>query len=392
MSALESLLASLDRHGVRWTLLRPRETVGLGEGDVDLLVEPGSVARVRAILVEQGFVLLPMPGEDVHAVFYDEHAGRFEWIHLQASLRLAGAVLPAAAVLEGAGMQAPDDWLLWILLLRALVDKGHLPERHRPHVQALAQRWRGGPREMVELARRHGLEPRAVVGAAAAGDWRQLLGQRVKPAPAAPAWAAWPARALRAAINGRGPGLTVAVIGPDGAGKTTLVEGLAESIPMPTRILYMGLTGGRLPRADALRVPGLVLLARLTLLWARYAVAAYHRSRGRIVLFNRYTLNGAVPSGVPRSRTGRKSRRFQRRAIPSPDVVLLLDASGETMHARKGEYTPQELEIWRGAYRRLAPTITAFEIIDAERPAAEVLDVARAHIWRHFAQRHGGHP
>ncbi|HEX5579064.1 MAG TPA: hypothetical protein VFY43_05290, partial [Candidatus Limnocylindria bacterium] len=33
---------------------------------------------------------------------------------------------------------------------------------------------------------------------------------------------------------------TVAIIGPDGAGKTTIARRLEESLPMPTRYLYMG--------------------------------------------------------------------------------------------------------------------------------------------------------
>jgi thymidylate kinase len=189
----------------------------------------------------------------------------------------------------------------------------------------------------------------------------------------------------------RGPsGLSVAIVGPDGAGKTTLVSGLQDTMPLPVTVQYMGLTGGRMPRADALRVPGLVLAARLAILWARYGSAMLDRRRGRLVLFDRYTLDGAVPPGVRIGRLGRLSRYVQRRACPMPDLVLFLDASGSTMHARKGEYDPATLESWRAAYGRLRGSVEALEAIDAERSVEEVRRDAAARIWRRYRERRLG--
>jgi thymidylate kinase len=182
-------------------------------------------------------------------------------------------------------------------------------------------------------------------------------------------------------------GIAVGVIGPDGAGKTTLVNGLRDALPFPTRILYMGLTGGRLPRADALRVPGVVLAARLAILWLRWAVGLYHRARGRVVLFDRYTFDGTVPSGRRQRMLARASRRLQARACPQPDLVLLLDASGDTMHARKGEYEPERLEEWRAAYGRLGGRLARLEVLDAEQPVDAVRRDALAAIWRCYAER-----
>jgi thymidylate kinase len=182
-------------------------------------------------------------------------------------------------------------------------------------------------------------------------------------------------------------GIAVAVIGPDGAGKTTLVNGLRETLPFETRILYMGLTGGRLPRADALRVPGVVLAARLAILWLRWGAGLYHRTRGRLVVFDRYVLDGTVPSGARLTPLARVSRRLQASACPRPDVVLLLDASGATLHARSGEYDADRLESWRVAYRRLEGRIDGLHVLDAERPADAVRRDALAIVWRCYAER-----
>ena len=395
--ALSRVLEAVERQGVRFCLLRPRATLESAVGDVDVLVDPAAREAVRRVLSDGGFLPMPMPGPDLHATAYDPEAGRFVWVHVQSALRIAGATVPAEAVLgeadDGAPRQPGDAWLLWILLLRALVDKGELPERHRPHVRELARRWTGGPALLESLARRHGLEPADVVAAARAADWQRLLDASV-PRRGAPR--GWRSRLgiARARISSPRirPGLGVAVLGPDGAGKTTLVQGLRRSLPLPTRVIYMGLTGGRLPRADALRVPGLVLAARIAILWTRYAWSAYHRASGRIVLFERYTLDGAVPSGRPLGWAGRLSRRVQRRVCPMPDLVLLLDAPGTTLHARSGEYGPEVLETWRSAYRKLEGRVPALEVIDAEQPLDQVRREAEARIWRRYAERLGSSP
>lgn len=389
-AALTALFGALDDAGIEWTLLRPRASLAEPAGDVDVLVAPGDVAQVRDIGGAQGFLAVPVPGPDLHLARHD--GGRFTWVHVQDALRIAGGTMPAAAVLAGAvredGVPEPaGDVLLWILLLRALVDKGTLPERHRAAVERLAGGWGGGPPALLALARRHGIAPDAAVAAAAAGDWPGLLALAVhRPAPPRrlPARLAAIAADLR---RGRDAwGITVAVLGPDGAGKTTLVDGLAASLPLPTRIQYMGLTGGNLPRADRLRVPGLVFAARVALLWSRWLRGAFFRARGRIVLFDRYVLDGAVPSGMRLTPAGRLSRRAQRWAVPAPDLALVLDASGATMHARKGEYDPAVLERWRAAYARLRARGGRLVVLDAEQPADRVRAAAEAAIWRRYAE------
>lgn len=392
--ALTELFEALNAGDVRWSLLRPRETLALAQGDIDVLVAPPSMQRLRQLLAARAFVEIPRPGRDVHAVRYDGASGRFLWIHAQPALEIAGSVLSAddvlADVAAGDVPQPGDDWLLWILLLRALVDKGELAERHRPHVATLAARWTRGPAALESLARHHGLQPPEIVALAAAERWDALLARSVftqAPPVTGPARLIGVLKGVRSARGRIGRrGLSVAVLGPDGAGKTTLIEGLSHSLPVPTRIQYMGLTGGLLPKADALRVPGLIFAARAAIIWQRYLRGRLYRARGRFVLFDRYTLDGAVPSGMPLSLAGRLSRRIQRRLCPLPDLVIVLDASGATLHRRSGEYDPQLLETWRAAYGRLRGSVAALEVIDAEQPAEAVRRQAEARIWQRYGE------
>lgn len=393
-AALQELFASWSETDLDWCLLRPAATLGHREGDIDLLVDPSQLAQARELAGHHGFAALPVD-RDLHAARYDEQTDRFLWLHVQDRLRLGGGEIPAVAVLETVERSAPvsssglpqprNDWLLWIVLLHDVIDKGRVPERHRSWLAALAHA--GGhecPSPLEAIAFAHDLDLVRLLALLRAGRW-DALGMAVpRPARTRATRAVGPR--LREIWAWRGP--AVAIMGPDGAGKTTLVEGLRATLPFPTRVIYMGLTGGRLPHADALRFPGLVLATRLALLWARYGLGLYHRARGRIVLFDRYTLDGWVPSGRTLGRLARLSRRLQARAVPAPDLVLLLDAPGAVMYSRKGEYDAEQLERWREAYARLV-AVAPVAVIDARQPPDAVRRRAAARIWTCYAARWG---
>jgi thymidylate kinase len=389
---LQKLVGALEDSGMRWCLLRPPAMLTLAVGDIDLLVEPASLDRIRALLVAERFTLLPLGGRDLHAADYDRASDRFLWLHIQTEYRVAREAVAARTVLDTVRRdplpRPADELLFWIVLLHDILDKREIPDRHRPELARLAETDSGAAAPLRAIAARHGLDPAASARWAREGRWDVLVHTATSHSHPTPSMlgriGAVPDRVAR--LRPR-RGLSVAIVGPDGAGKTTLVSGLQASLPVPTRVLYMGLTGGRLPRADALRVPGLVLAARLVLLWLRYGLGFYHRARGRIVLFDRYTLDGKVPSGAPLGPLARLSRRVQAGAVPTPDLVLRLDASGEAMHSRKGEYDAGRLESWRAAYRKLDASVRGVQRLDAEQTPDAVRRAALALIWTGYAER-----
>jgi thymidylate kinase len=393
---LNTLFRSFDAAGVRWCLLRPAASLSRTDGDIDILIEPETRDVVARIVVDQRFVILPMRESDLHALDYDLDSDRFMWLHIQTVASFGGEAVPARLILDEVVRdplpRPTNSSLAWIVLLHGLIDKGELRAPAREALNELAadahQTFGDGDadaksRPWRDVARRHGLDPDRVAALALAGDWNGL--EAIAPVPVK--------RPVPLTTRARDlwtwRGVSVAVIGPDGAGKTTLVNGLCPSLPFPTRVIYMGLTGGRMPYADALRVPGLVFSARLGLLAARYGLSMYHRARGRIVLFDRYPLDAAVPSGYDLRPLARVSRRVQGAACPRPTVVLLLDAPGSMLQARSGEYDAVTLESWRRAYLRLRRPVKMLEVIDAQQSPDRVRQQALAIIWDQYAARWG---
>ncbi len=95
--------------------------------------------------------------------------------------------------------------------------------------------------------------------------WRRR--QSVGASPLALHWGLRKIRHLRTTWRRRG--LSVALLGPDGAGKSSLATQLQSSFIFPVRCVYMGLTGGRLPQVARLRVLALVTPGRLLVFWCR---------------------------------------------------------------------------------------------------------------------------
>src|SRR3954452_3984136 len=182
--------------------------------------------------------------------------------------------------------------------------------------------------------------------------------------------------------------LSVALIGPDGAGKTSITRRVAELLPVPSRTIYMGVNlessslmlpttrliltakrarGGRPdltvsaagaraegPRPVGKRVArsvksGVRMTNWIAEEWFRQAVAAYARRRGEVVIFDRhffcdYYAYDVVPRHGPRPLSARVHGILLARAYPKPDLVIYLDAPAEVLHARKQEGTLAFLE------------------------------------------------
>jgi thymidylate kinase len=207
---------------------------------------------------------------------------------------------------------------------------------------------------------------------------------------------------------------SIALIGPDGAGKTTLTRMLVKSGILPFRYLYMGVDldasnialptsrlfqrwkvreqreGSAQRTGDTRRVRfrsrarGIIrLLALLAEEWFRQCVSWYYQLRGFTVLYDRHFVFDFAPElagTAPESLDKRLHRWFLRYLYPRPGLVLFLDAPGELLFARKGDSNPQELERRRQVLLRLGTKMPRFRRVDATRPLAEVYAEVAEHV------------
>jgi thymidylate kinase len=209
------------------------------------------------------------------------------------------------------------------------------------------------------------------------------------------------------------PRLSVALVGPDGAGKSTISARLRQAaLPAPVTTIYMGVnleaSSVMLPTTRLLlavkrargRRPDLVasslrhiepdddqtapsgrgfplrsgarMAVWMTEEWFRQLLALGQGLRGRIVVFDRHFFLDYYHADVDSAGRRGPARRLHgwmlRRMYPRPDLVIMLDAPAEVLHARKPEATVAWLERRRQQYLELAPLVPQFVVVDVDRP------------------------
>jgi thymidylate kinase len=212
---------------------------------------------------------------------------------------------------------------------------------------------------------------------------------------------------------------SIALIGPDGSGKTTVTRMLEASGILPFKYLYMGIevtkSNVALPTSRLIarlvarsRKPGetggappteqppngrrglggrLWAYGRLTdrLLdeWFRQLVSWSYELRGHVVLYDRHFVFDFAPE-VTAHADEPLDKRIHRwclaRFYPRPDLVIFLDAPAAVLLARKGESTLAELERRRHAFLSVGARTKAFVRVDATRPLPDVYAEVVQHV------------
>ncbi|MGH2698551.1 MAG: dTMP kinase [Actinomycetota bacterium] len=222
---------------------------------------------------------------------------------------------------------------------------------------------------------------------------------------------------VRRAERPRAGTFTVALIGPDGAGKTTISRELPSSLPFRTHSVYMGVNldaskvmlpttrlilalkrlsgrgqdmvasvdphqmpnpGGGITRRIAKSIKsGLRMANWVGEEWFRQAIAWRHQLKGRVVVFDRhffcdyYAYDVAQAYGR-RPLANRIHGLLLSRAYPKPDLVIYLDAPVEILFDRKRETTREFLERRRQEYLQMRDLFPHFALVDATQPKDKV--------------------
>lgn len=402
-AALARVLDRLAADGLAVAVLRDPARDGRGVLEADLLVDPAERAEVEAALVTDGFRRRPGWGRDPHRFFLRPlvEGAATDWLKLDLvtdlcfgprhewPTRLGPACLRDRRTVPAHRLDPADE--LVAHLLHALLDRGGIRPRDAASLARTAAAVDGGGRLALALTE-PGLGPASFPGLVAAardGRWdavrsagpalrRRVTRRHPLRGRARRATSLVLRRATRVLRPLAGPGRVVALVGPDGTGKSTLVDGLLGSVGVPARALYGGTyrsgTGNRWPGLATARVGARLLAVRAAIGW--------HRRMGRLVILDRHPEQARPIPGDDLPLRTRARRTTLAATVPCPDLLLVLDAPGEVLHARRPEHDLAHLERERARHRALrmaAPT----HVVDATAAPEAVRARAVDLIWRH---------
>ncbi len=438
---LRLLFRLLDQHDVHYCVLHTYE--GLPDelpSDLDLAVHPRDVAKLPFVfraLANQGYQPVQCLNYAVNGYCFD--FGWFEGpafecvsVDLTYEYRRGGLILASGEDLVARRerrnlLWTPDPATEFAYLLAKKTFKGFVPARQEQRLKRLVQVL-GRPEAERVAAHLFGEKWKGqVVESCASGCAGNLLGRLKKRL----CWtvitrdALNPIRylladALRLTRRWFQPtGLFVVVLGPNGVGKSTLIEHLTQVLMPPFRhqrvfhvrpmLLwrrkYSGPINephGKPPRSVWPSVAK--LFALLPDYWLGYCLVIKPLlARGGMVVFDRYFHDLLVDPLRYRDSAPTWLPKFLCRLVTPPELLfLILDAADEVILSRKQEVPPKELRRQRAAYVRLSDNLPNALLINNcfgfNRTVSNASRAVVEHLARRFQRRHAswlaakGHP
>lgn len=298
------------------------------------------------------------------------------------------------------------------------IAKGRLDEEQGRQLSALYQQDPIGCQEQVSRFWSDG-STTLIVAAANSGNWGPVshvidqLGTELRrraalrhPLRALTGKLSWLARSAKKVWRADA-GFHVVFLGPDGAGKSSVVQGVKSKL------------GSIFPRTQSYRFPPSLLsramrrpepppekrphgspprsflhsVIRAVCYWFPYYVPGYPATvrldlaRGTLVLHDRHLIDALVDPMRYRYGGPEWLLRLICRLAPKPDMVVLLDAPAEVLHSRKQEVPLEETARQRDAYRALVGSLKNGYVADASRPREAVAGNVCDNLLRHLSTR-----
>jgi len=402
---LRTLFLLLDEYGVRYCVLHSWESLPFELlSDLDLAVHPEDRVKLPAVfrrLQESGYLLIQCLNYSVNAYYFV-----FCWFE-DLSLRS----VPLDFIFEhwrsGLSVLSVQD----IIDHRERYGEMWIPSRPHQFAYLLAKKtWKGKAspeqvqqlKHLVEILGR--AESEAIAGEIFLDRWNQeivaacLKGslskrlERVRSLPWMTAVIRHPLQLIRHAWQqGRRlikrwlypTGILVAVLGPDGSGKDTVIAGMSHALRRGFRSVafYHWRPNVLFPRKPAPPVTdphakpprgkfisSLYLAGFVLDYWIAYALRIRHRlTRSTLVIFDRYFYDIIVDPKRARFGGPVWLAELLARLVPRPDLTLVLDADERVMYARKGELSVAELRRQRQAYRELSVGIGSRKTVQTDQ-------------------------
>lgn len=198
-------------------------------------------------------------------------------------------------------------------------------------------------------------------------------------------------------------GLVVGVLGPDGSGKTTMLEQVKDDIfPAFRRInqyhlFPMGKQGVEANEVvtdpHSLKTRGF-FLSFLKLLyfvwlynWGYIRIVLPQKMRSTLVFFDRYYQDVLIDPDRYRNGTPVWVAKMIGRLIPSPDLWIVLDAPTEIIQQRKQEVSREETACQRKKYLAFAQNTKNCLLVDTNRDVKVISTDVCTFICNHLHER-----
>jgi len=482
-SQLSNLFSALQAiQYVHWKSNQHLSDALQGKTDLDLLIAQGDAQRFRQLILQHGFKSVISPPRSQFPAMedylgFDPQTGKLFHLHVHYQLVLGeqyvknyrlpleDKLLSSASLRKPEGIMVPaPEWELVMLLTRALLKtrdrdlilallgRPIIPKNIQDELTYLADQI-AEPALQAALSESEGVIPREpVLAFLRAWQADRLSSLRVlrlrhqtrrslAPYQRHPRWKArllyfyrlwqttWPLFVPWVSLSRKrmpADGTTVAIVGADGAGKTSLVAELKNwlSWKLEVKSYYLGSQKPTL-RSRILGLPVLLVgffhrriclklmseekgINKLVAFfyhqlqafhfvslghdrYRRYLSACRAAKRGSIVLFDRYPLkelDSAMDKPYIKPDWGglcpafsRVERRYYA-AIKRPDHVIALHVSDEVALARKPEHKPAMVQAKTAAMAKLREqSDPVFTHLNADRPAEQVALQAKRVIW-----------
>ncbi len=418
--------------GIAFVVLRNHERLPEEvDNDLDLLVPRGQLRMAEEILVraarDAGYLLHNRAEFGPLCLFFHDPA-TLDQIQVDLFTSVAFRLLhllPAREVLDrrkvGPLFAIPDPVDEAIInLLTRLLYHGRVKEAYKAGVVRVFS-------ESPEMTLRRlsesffSAEATLIVQAVRAGDWEAIERQaarlrhrlfinqlRLRPWGLCRQMARDVLRLLRRWF--RPPGLSIAVLGPDGCGKSTVIPGVIEALRftfLPGKGLLLHwkpvvfgkgrrkFTGvvtnphGRPPR------PPPASLVYFGFHWLEFLVGTLTqihpvKFRNGLVISDRCYYDFLVDPKRFRLNLPLWVLRLGGRLLPRPDLAFLLDAPTEVLQSRKQEVPAAETQRQRDAFLAVVQALPNGRVLDAtqspERIAADAVRIILDHLSHRLAQ------
>lgn len=397
------------------------------DSDVDFMVSEQDFARLPTLFRQAGCI----PGTQLLQVLQHETSGAYYIFSQAVGARLAFLHPDAAASYRRRGrlwlrsgdvlanrrkspngfwIPAPEVEFHYYLVKR--IDKAKVEERHLQTLAALlAENPEGCAKVLAGCFGNHASRIREAIAdrdVSWFADNKQALRADLSRVPSLETALSRLASRLKNALRivhriVRPTGLVLAVLGPDGSGKTTIIEHLERELAPAFRSqirFHLRPHFGRPKRNDApvvnphAQAPRGRLAseakAALFLLdywfgWLRSVYPA--KIKSTFVVFDRYYHDMLVDKVRYRLPKQTLLVRALAPLVPPPDLWLILDAPPEVLVARKGEISLEVAIQLTASYRQLATDLPNARLVESGGGLEETLIHAVAVVQGHLAKR-----